>query len=389
MRRRKYFIAAMLGIGMILFAGCGGGKDGESVSEAVNDTETPDEAFLDYDVEEYVTLGEYKGLSVKYPVPSVTEEDIQMSIDDLIYDNTQYNEIKDRAAQNGDYLNIDFKGTLNGEEFDGGSDEGYEFTLGEGEFLEDFEKNVLGKKAGETAELQMTFPEDYDEELGGKEVTFSVKINSISEVVTPEYTDAFVAEVTDFDSTKAYEASLQEELMGNAAAESQEAAGGEALSLAIANASINGYPQGLYDACHESVMATYEEYAMMFGMELDEMIADAGEDGIQEEVMMMVNETLVSQAIAKKEGFEITAENYAKEAEELGIEYGYETLSEFLSDYGKASVMNSLVRDKAVAFLYENAKVEEVSEEEYYQDDEALDEIEEEGTEELLEEGTE
>lgn len=177
--------------------------------------------------------------------------------------------------------------------------------------------------------------------------------------------------------------------MGNAAAESQEAAGGEALSLAIANASINGYPQGLYDACHESVMATYEEYAMMFGMELDEMIADAGEDGIQEEVMMMVNETLVSQAIAKKEGFEVTAENYAKEAEELGIEYGYETLSEFLSDYGKASVMNSLVRDKAVAFLYENAKVEEVSEEEYYQDDEALDEIEEEGTEELLEEGTE
>ena len=344
---------------------------------------------MDYDVEEYVTLGEYKGLSVKYPVPSVTEEDIQMSIDDLIYDNTQYNEIKDRAAQNGDYLNIDFKGTLNGEEFDGGSDEGYEFTLGEGEFLEDFEKNVLGKKAGETAEFQMTFPEDYDEELGGKEVTFSVKINSISEVVTPEYTDAFVAEVTDFDSTKAYEASLQEELMGNAAAESQEAAGGEALSLAIANASINGYPQGLYDACHESVMATYEEYAMMFGMELDEMIADAGEDGIQEEVMMMVNETLVSQAIAKKEGFEITAENYAKEAEELGIEYGYETLSEFLSDYGKASVMNSLVRDKAVAFLYENAKVEEVSEEEYYQDDEALDEIEEEGTEELLEEGTE
>ena len=358
MRRRKYFIAAMLGIGMILFAGCGGGKDGESVSEAVNDTETPDEAFLDYDVEEYVTLGEYKGLSVKYPVPSVTEEDIQMSIDDLIYDNTQYNEIKDRAAQNG-----------------------YEFTLVEGEFLEDFEKNVLGKKAGETAEFQMTFPEDYDEELGGKEVTFSVKINSISEVVTPEYTDAFVAEVTDFDSTKAYEASLQEE--------SQEAAGGEALSLAISNASINGYPQGLYDACHESVMATYEEYAMMFGMELDEMIADAGEDGIQEEVMMMVNETLVSQAIAKKEGFEITAENYAKEAEELGIEYGYETLSEFLSDYGKASVMNSLVRDKAVAFLYENAKVEEVSEEEYYQDDEALDEIEEEGTEELLEEGTE
>ena len=146
MRRRKYFIAAMLGIGMILFAGCGGGKDGESVSEAVNDTETPDEAFLDYDVEEYVTLGEYKGLSVKYPVPSVTEEDIQMSIDDLIYDNTQYNEIKDRAAQNGDYLNIDFKGTLNGEEFDGGSDEGYEFTLGEGEFLEDFEKNVRSEE---------------------------------------------------------------------------------------------------------------------------------------------------------------------------------------------------------------------------------------------------
>lgn len=384
MRTRKRIAATAAGLCVALLAGCGNQpQNGVSSTEEISAQE-----IFNYDVSDYVSLGEYKGLAVQYPVPAISGEDLEEGIAELVESNTEYKEVSDRAAQNGDYVNIDFNGTVDGEEFEGGSAEEYEFALGEDEFLEEFEANIIGKKAKDEFAFKMVFPDDYDEELAGKEAEFSVTVNSVSEAVVPEYNDELVKKATEHDSVQAYEEALQEELMLTASEEAEAAAGEDALALAVANAKISGYPQALYDACYQENMETYQSYAEMFGMEFDEFMEEFSDGGdLDGETLDWVNEILVSQAIAQQEGFEITDENYKEAAEELAIENEYETLEEFEADYGRTSVMSMLARERAIAFLYENAEVEEVSEEEYYGDEE--EDLEEIGTELTIQEDTE
>ena len=381
--KKKICLIGLFGAGICLMAGCGNnGSAGSAAGESVADTET--QVFFDYNVNDYVTLGEYKNLSVQYPVPAITDEDVRTSIEELIDDYTEYNESADRAAQKGDYISIDFAGTIDGAEFDGGSAQDYEFMLGEGEFLDEFENNLIGKKAGENVSFSMTFPEDYYEDTAGKTAEFTVTVKSVSEVVVPEYTDEFVAKATEYDTMEAYEQSLREELVTTAQEEAAEGAGEDALALAVGNASIKGYPQKLYDVCYDSTLEEYQQYAEMFGVDMEEFMQEfMGEDDLDSVTLDMVNEILVSQAIAEKEGFAVTDKNYTQEAEALADVYGYDTLDEFTADYGKTSIMAMLVRQKTVEFLYENANIEEVSEEEYYGEDNSDEDGDISGTEEI------
>ena len=213
-----------------------------------------------------------------------------------------------------------------------------------------------------------------------------VKIALLEADVNFKIVKQFIKKVTDYDSVKAYEEATMEELMNDAQEASRNSAGEEALQLAMQNATVNGYPKSLYEACYSSTVNEYQEYADMFGMELSEFMGD--EDEVEEEVISWVNEILVSQAIAEKEGLEVTDDNYKEDAEALAVDYGYESLDEFVSNYGEIYVKVNLMRERAIDFLYENAEIEEVSQEEYYQDED-LDLQEEYGTEILLEEDTE
>ena len=356
MKKKHIFLAAILGIHVIVTAGCGNtNNSGESLSN----TETSEGEIFDYKVSDYVTLGEYKNLSILYPVPVVSDDDVEMSIEEFLDENTEYNEISDRPAQDGDYINIDFTGTIDGEEFEGGTAQDYEFTLGQEEFIEEFEANVIGKNTGETFTFKMVFPDEYDEDLSGKTAEFTATLNSINEVVVPEYNDEFVKKATDYDTTAEYEEALREELMVSAQEESASVAGDDVLEKAVENATFNGYPQSLYDACYNETVEQYQSYADMFGVEYEEFMTDFMEEGdVESETLSWVNEILV------------TDEDYQAEAEALAVEYEYESVDDFISDYGELSVRVMIVRDKAIAFLYENAQIKEVSEDEYYGEDE-------------------
>lgn len=173
-------------------------------------------------------------------------------------------------------------------------------------------------------------------------------VNSVSEVIVPEYNDAFIAEVTDYASIKEFEEATMEELMLNAQEESESNAGSDALQKAVEQASIDGYPQALYDACYNSTIEEYQEYAEMFDMDLSEFMGD--EDEMEAEVLNWVNEILVSQAIAEKEGFTVTDENFNDDAEELALDYGYDSLEEFTEDYGETYVRLNLIKERAIDF---------------------------------------
>ncbi len=351
-----------------LLTGCG--KDSSATEEAISSTEADFSEALNYDPADYVKLGDYKKLKVQYPLPYVSDEDMQMYIYDLMDEATEYRETED-AAKSGDYVKIDFTGTIDGKEFEGGSASGYEFILGQGEFFDDFEKNVIGLKKGEDVSFQMTFPEDYFDELKGKTADFKVTLQSVSHVIQPEYTDEFVAKNTEYSSIEEYEEAIREELIVEAQQASEDEAGSSALAQAVENAKIEGYPQALYDYTYQDTREICEGTAQMFGLEIDEVIQDYyGAENLEEAVLDAVNETMVIQAIAKKEKLEISEKDFEKEAENLSAEYGYETLEEFEEDYSRTELELILVREKVLDFLYESSELEEVSQEEYYGSDE-------------------
>ena len=112
--------------------------------------------------EKYVTLGDYTGMTIDRIKTTVTDDDVQEEVQNDLYANADYTEVTDRAAQNGDTVNIDYIGKIDGAEFDGGSDADFDLELGSGTFLSDFEDGIVGMKTGETKDITVTFPEDYD-----------------------------------------------------------------------------------------------------------------------------------------------------------------------------------------------------------------------------------
>ncbi len=390
MKKRRYLAAALLLAGAMAFTGCGNekkeqaadakeGNEEASLDEIQEEGSSSHDNALDFKVGDYVKLGDYKKLKVQYPIPEVTQEDVDFAVQEALEEHTEYKEITGRPAQNGDTINIDYTGVLDGEAFDGGSDTDYEFTLGEGEFLDEFEQGLIGKNANEATTFPVTFPEDYDEELGGKTVEFTATINKISEANVPEYTDEFVAKVSDYTTKEEYEKYIKEDLLAAGEAEAISAAGEEALGLAVENATVEGYPQELYDFYYDETIVGYQSFAEMFGMEYEEFMEQMGDGAVEEAALAQVNEFLVAQAIAEKEGLAVTEESYQEEAKALMEENDYESMEDFEADFGKISIITQLVRGKVVDFLYENAEIEKVSQEEYYDSGEEDDE--EEGTE--------
>lgn len=377
MRKKSYIMAVAALSAAAILAGCSGkdNKDGAGSKKTEEKQAVYEDEALNFKVTDYVKLGDYKGLEVSYPEPfEVSKEDVDDYIQSALEENTEYKEDKERKAQNGDSVNIDYTGTIDGEEFEGGTDTGYDLELGSEDFLPDFESSLVGKKAGETAVFKVTFPEEYGEELAGKEAEFTVKINSVSEIIVPEYNVEFVKSVSDYETLEDYENSIKEELIASAKSDSEVTAGENALSLAIENAEVEGYPQALYDFFYDDTVAGYQAYAEMMGMEYKEFMESfMGEDDVEAIVLEQVNDYLVSRAILEQEGIAITEESYQEAAKGLLEDYEYETLEELEADYGKTYLMTQVTRDKAIEFLQGSAKLKEVSQDEYYADEEEID----------------
>ena len=277
MKKRSYILAAAALAAAVMLAGCESNnqdknQDNEQNAAADNAAGSSEEA-LNFKVTDYVKLGDYKGLEVTYPaVLEVADEDVQQYIQDELEGNTEYEEVKDRAAEVGDVVNIDYTGTINGEEFEGGTDADYDLELGSGEFLEEFESSLVGKKTGETAVFKLTFPEEYDENVAGKEAEFTVKVNSVSESSVPEYNDEYVQSISECKTVKEYEESVREQLETDAKDESEMEARENALRMAVENATLDGYPQQLYDFFYEDTETGYKNYAEFMGMEYEEFL---------------------------------------------------------------------------------------------------------------------
>lgn len=195
---KKRLLCALTCVSMLLVA-CSGGKDGKGTITKYKGQ---------------IELGDYKGLELTKTEYEITEQDLQNKIDAILDAASSTEQIKKGKVKNGDTLNINYTGKINGEAFDGGTAQGQSLTIGSGRFIPGFEEKLIGVKIGDTVDLDLKFPDDYNnEELKGKECVFTVTVNyKEGKKIVPEWNDNFVQGRSEFDTTKEYEQSLKEEL---------------------------------------------------------------------------------------------------------------------------------------------------------------------------------
>ena len=242
-----------------------------------------------------VTLGQYKGLEAVKPVVAISDEDVDKELESVRKRNARQVSVDDREAQMGDTAKIDFDGFLNGERFDGGKAENYSLELGSGSFVPGFEEQIVGMKVGEEKDINITFPEDYVENLAGKDVVFKVKLNDLAVSELPELDDDFAQDVSEFDTLDAYKASLREELEKKAADKAEGDFRSEVMRQAAENLTVT-IPNAMIADKTEEIL---RNYAANFGMNTRDMSLD------QIKQMMGMDDAMINNTIRPAAEFQV------------------------------------------------------------------------------------
>lgn len=217
-------------------------------------------------------ISSYKGIKIKEFAYTVKDEDLDAEINRLLDRNARKVEVTDRAAQNGDIVNIDFVGTIDGVKFDGGEAEGFDLTLGSGQFIPGFEDQVVGMNIGESKDVNVTFPENYQAEaLKGKPAVFAVKLNAIQGKELPELTDEFIKEATGSESVEAYKAKAKERLQTQADRRANDATENSILEAIAANTEVE-MPQAMIEREIDSLVQKFEYQLMYQGLKLQDYL---------------------------------------------------------------------------------------------------------------------
>ena len=305
---------------------------------------------------DYITLPEDLGLTLSDEANTVSDEDVADYINENIMVNyTETQEVTDRAAADGDTVNIDYVGTVDGVEFDGGSAEGYDLPLGSGTFIDGFEEQIVGHTPGESFDVTVTFPEDYRAtDLAGKEAVFATTLNYISESVTPELTDDFVKENLNeslgLDSVETLNTYISDMLLF-----SQQT--NELYSQLSEKLTVEGeVPAELTKYFEDYYLSSPYLYAQMYGVSLDEFMQVNGYDSAaaylessRTYIDGAIQQTLILQALAEKYGITCTTETLENQFQEY---FGSSDTSSYVNYYGenylKMSILNDLVMEKLV-----------------------------------------
>ena len=306
-----------------------------------------------------VKLGEYLGITAPKEEPKVTEKDIDEELKPFIDRATRLVSVK-RKAKKGDTAVIDFEGFDNGTPFEGGKGENYELKLGAGMFVPGFEEQVIGMKAGEEKDLDITFPEDYHADLAGKQVVFHVKVNEVKEPQAPEVDDEFAKDVSEFETLEAFRKDLGDKLLERRKAQAQSD-----FENAVMEQLVDGMeceiPDGMVDVRVDRLMEDYamrlqsqgmrmEDYLKMMGMTPEMMRASARPSALRQ-----LQTELALEAVAKAEGIETTDEEYEAEVAKLAEQYNF-TAEQVKAAVSAEDLKRELALKKANELVVSKAK---------------------------------
>lgn len=395
-KMKKILFVSICTLMVAALAACGSGSSSngssETAAEAVSDTDASDVSdedepdvieeedaedyvrieVADYDPDDYVTLGDYKGLDIELQKYEVTDEDVEEEIESLLEEFAE--EVDKESAEDGDYLSLSYKLTVDGADIEGTEEEDVLMQLGEEDLYAEFDEALRGAKAGDQVNIPIVLDDTYGDEYTDKEGIYVVNVDQVYAINTPELTDDFVKENTEYDSVDAYKEGIRANLSKSFEIESRSEAGESAIKAAAEKAEFKGFPEDLYNRTKQETEESYDYYSAMFGTDRDALISD---EDLEAEVLDEVNNQILVKAVAKAENLVLDEEAYQTYlADNLAV-YGYSDPASLEADYTREVLEEEALRDMVRNFLIENGNVTEVepvdSDEEYY-DDEDLDE---------------
>ena len=305
-------------------------------------------------------LGEYNGLTAAKEEPKITEKDIDAEMQPYIERATRLVSVK-RKAKKGDTAVIDFEGFDNGTPFEGGKGENYELKLGAGMFVPGFEEQVIGMKAGEEKDIDITFPEDYHADLAGKAVVFHVKVNEVKEPKAPEVDDEFAKDVSEFETLADFRKDLGEKLAQRRSTQAQSDFENQIMEQLVANMECE-IPDGMVEVQIDRLMDDYamrlqsqgismDDYQKMMGMNADMVRASARPTALQQ-----VQMELALTAVAKAESLDVSEEEINAEIDRLAEQYSMKA-EQIKQAVPVEELKKDLVLRKASKLVLDSAKV--------------------------------
>ena len=311
-----------------------------------------------------VTLGEYKGLKVDKVSTRVTQKEVDEEIDKERERNARTVEVTDRAVQDKDQVVLDFEGFVDGVAFEGGKGEKYPLTIGSGAFIPGFEEQLIGAEIGKEAEVNVTFPEDYQaEELAGKAAVFKCTVHEIKAKEIPELDDEFVSDVSEESETvDAYKAEVKAKIKERKEREGKQKREDQSVKKAVENATID-IPEPMIDLQTKQMADDFARRIMQQGMSLEQYFQFTG---LSEEKMMeefrpqaekRIRTRLVLEAVVAAENIEVSDERLDEELKKMADSYQMEVdkLKEFMGDNEKKQMKEDIAVQEAVTLIADAA----------------------------------
>ncbi len=305
----------------------------------------------DYDLTEYVTLGTFP--SVEYNKANLDKK-INDAVEAITTEYKEEKEVTDRAIEDGDNVNIDYSGVLEGETepFEGGTAEKQDLLIGSDSFIDGFEDGLIGKKIGEEVKLDLVFPEDYKKaDYAGKKVVFTVKINSIKSMVVPELTDEMVKDEGEYETV--------EEFLNETKKQALEEMVWENF---VDSCKVDKYPEKEVKEYYDSLIAMYRQISYSNGISLENyvsMIGYGSEQNFYAEILAgarnSVKEEMIIYLTARNNDITISDEQYETIGLEIALEEGYESLEEFEDLVDKVEIEKHIYKELIIDKAVENA----------------------------------
>ncbi|WP_281183559.1 trigger factor [Staphylococcus schleiferi] len=320
-------------------------------------------------VEPEVQLGDYKGLEITKQETELTDEELEQTIEQRLEAMADMIIKEDGQVEEGDTVNLDFDGYVDGEQFEGGQADGYDLEIGSGMFIPGFEEQLVGLKVGEEKEVEVTFPEEYHaEELAGKPATFKTKINEIKTKEVPELDDELANELdSEADNVEQYKENLRKQLTEQKETDAENLQKEEAITIATDNATVD-IPEAMIKTEEDRMVQEFAQRLQQQGLNLETYFQISGQSEedlrgqMKDDAEQRAKTNLTLAAIAEAENIEVSEEDVDKELQTMSEQFNI-SVEDIKNTLGNTDIVKNDVRvKKVIDLLVDEAKLVEAKE---------------------------
>lgn len=312
-----------------------------------------------------ITLGEYKGIEIDKKEIIVTDEEITEYINKELEKNSRLITVDNRTIEDGDIVILDFEGFLDGEPFEGGKAEDYSLTIGSKSFIDTFEEQLIGRSLDEEAEINVTFPENYQaEELAGKPVLFKIKIKEIKVKEIPELDDEFAQDISEFDTLEEYKTNIKETLLEDKEKQSKTEIENELIDKIIENSQME-LPEPMIASRTEQLANDFAQRISYQGLSMEQYFQYTGMnkmsfvESLKPQAIKSIETRLVLEEIVKQEEITVTEEEYEDEIEKMAAAYKLELdkIKETIAEAEMDQIKLDIAVQKAIDLVVSESKL--------------------------------